>query len=159
MLNVLFGIIINTFAELRDQKARIDNDMVNVCFICNNPRLVFDKYCEGGFERHIEKDHNLWSYVFYMVHLDSKDTSDHTGVESNILQKYREKDITWIPRSRALCLMEIMNDEQEAEADEEFKDQLKDWNKGIVQIEKQLNNLLKQIETKEEEEAKKNKDK
>ena len=36
LLNVLFGIIIDSFAELRDQKSKRDNDMVNVCFICNH---------------------------------------------------------------------------------------------------------------------------
>lgn len=50
----------NNFAELRDLKAKNDNDMHNVCYICNYPRMIFDKNAEGGFIRHIEKDHNLW---------------------------------------------------------------------------------------------------
>lgn len=39
MLNVLFGIIIDTFAQLRDEKKVKDEDMMHVCFICNYPRL------------------------------------------------------------------------------------------------------------------------
>ena len=34
-MNIMFGIIIDTFAELRDQKNVLDDDMNNVCFICN----------------------------------------------------------------------------------------------------------------------------
>ena len=34
-MNIVFGIIIDTFAELRDQKNELDDDMNNVCFICN----------------------------------------------------------------------------------------------------------------------------
>lgn len=47
MLNVLFGIIIDTFAQLRDEKAEKENDMMNFCFICQHPRLSFDKYALG----------------------------------------------------------------------------------------------------------------
>ena len=59
-LKIIFGIIVITFSELRDLKAKNDEDMHNVCYICNYPRMIFDKNCEGGFVRHIEKDHNLW---------------------------------------------------------------------------------------------------
>ena len=37
-LNIIFGIIIDTFAELRDEKSRIDEDMKNICFICGLDR-------------------------------------------------------------------------------------------------------------------------
>lgn len=47
LLNVLFGIIIDTFAQLRDTKAKNYNDMVGVCFICDLERLIFDKYADG----------------------------------------------------------------------------------------------------------------
>ena len=52
-LNIIFGIIVNSFATLRDQKKKNDEDMHNVCFICNFERLIFDKDSEGGFDRHI----------------------------------------------------------------------------------------------------------
>lgn len=87
LLNVLFGIIIDTFAQMRDEEAKKVNDQINVCFICNFDRMQFDK--SGGLRKHITDDHNLWNYVYYMVHLESKDRSDHTGVESYILDKYK----------------------------------------------------------------------
>lgn len=37
-LNIIFGIIIDTFAELRDEKSRRDFDMKNNCYICNLDR-------------------------------------------------------------------------------------------------------------------------
>ena len=36
--NIIFGIIIDTFASLRDQKAQMDDDMRNICFICSIDR-------------------------------------------------------------------------------------------------------------------------
>jgi hypothetical protein len=34
MFNILFGIVIDTFAALRDEKSFKDMDMNNICFIC-----------------------------------------------------------------------------------------------------------------------------
>jgi len=39
LLNVLFGQIIDTFAQLRDIKSKEDDDRENKCFICNYERL------------------------------------------------------------------------------------------------------------------------
>lgn len=114
-LNIIFGIIVNTFAQLRDDKATNDNDMLNRCYICNFDRLTFDKSGgEGGFERHITKDHYLWEYVYYIVYLDSKDSSDYDGVESHVKGSIEgaEGDISWVPRSKALCLMHILEDDE-----------------------------------------------
>jgi len=131
MLNVLFGIIIDTFAQLRDKKSRIDNDMVNVCFVCNFERLLFEKYSEGGMARHIAADHNLWMYVYYMVHLYTKDTSEHTGIESFVLQKFKDGDVSWLPRQKALCLVSFQqdgDDDEDKEAHQEkLRQKMKKW--------------------------------
>jgi hypothetical protein len=36
--NIIFGIIIDTFAGLRDEKAQMEDDMRNICFICGIDR-------------------------------------------------------------------------------------------------------------------------
>jgi hypothetical protein len=59
-LNIIFGIIVNSFAELRDQKQKNEIDMRDRCYICQYEKMIFEKEEEGGFFRHIEKDHNLW---------------------------------------------------------------------------------------------------
>jgi hypothetical protein len=33
-LNIIFGIIIDTFADLRDQESERNKDMENSCFVC-----------------------------------------------------------------------------------------------------------------------------
>ncbi len=67
-LNVIFGIIIDTFADLRGlNKDKLD-DMNNKCFICNIERSDFDR-SGGGFNKHIKKEHNMWQYIFYMGEL------------------------------------------------------------------------------------------
>ena len=46
----------------------------------------------------------MWDYLYYMVHLNSKQSSDHTGIESYVLDNFNEKDIKWVPRLQAMSL-------------------------------------------------------
>lgn len=71
-LNIIFGIIIDTFKELRDEKNNMYDDMQNICYICGIERLVFDKEADG-FENHIERDHQLWNYIEFLFYLNTKD--------------------------------------------------------------------------------------
>lgn len=52
--NIIFGIIIDTFAGLRDEAAVMEDDMKNVCFICGTDRQTFDKDSANGFMHHIK---------------------------------------------------------------------------------------------------------
>mmetsp|Transcript_11845 Transcript_11845/g.18237 ORF Transcript_11845/g.18237 Transcript_11845/m.18237 type:complete len:236 (-) Transcript_11845:34-741(-) len=156
-LNIIFGIIVNTFAQLRDEKSKNDNDMHNNCYICNFERMIFDKNSEGGFERHIAKDHNLWQYSYYIVHLDAKDSSDYNGLESVVKEKLDEEDISWVPRSKALCLQKMMESEEEGGANEELHATLKEWQMRIhkcVLILQDVQTNIKKKEKQRDEEKK-----
>ena len=52
LLNIIFGIIIDTFAQLRDKKSQTEEDMKNICFICNIDRQIFERDTDQGFEFH-----------------------------------------------------------------------------------------------------------
>ncbi len=43
MLNLVGGVIITTFGQLRENQARIKEDTEGLCFICNIDRQVFDR--------------------------------------------------------------------------------------------------------------------
>jgi len=166
MLNVLFGIIIDTFATLRDEKSKQYDDMVNKCFICNYPRLIFQKYCpDGGMAKHISKDHYAWNYAFYMVHLYTLDVSDHNGDESFVFQKFESKDMAWVPAYRALCVPEgVSMDEGDGEGEEDAAETEVDmnelyvsWGKGMAEVNKQLDALLEKKKLQEDAAEKKKK--
>jgi hypothetical protein len=55
---VVFGIIIDTFGDLRGQTKDKQDDMNGVCFICGIARDEFDRNA-NGFEDHTEHDHNV----------------------------------------------------------------------------------------------------
>lgn len=67
-MKILFGIIIETFAELRKKKNQEDFDRNNFCFICNLEKYHFLK-TSLGFEHHYTHEHNLWFYIFYLYNL------------------------------------------------------------------------------------------
>lgn len=84
----------------------LDFDSQNMCFICNLSRSLFEK--EGvSFDNHIEKFHNPWSYVAFLVSLKVKDPTQHTGIESYVWTKFEKKDISWLPIEKALRLQEL----------------------------------------------------
>jgi inositol 1,4,5-triphosphate receptor type 1/inositol 1,4,5-triphosphate receptor type 3 len=41
--NIISGIMIDTFAELRDKRQTIDDDKKNLCFICGIDRVTLEK--------------------------------------------------------------------------------------------------------------------
>jgi len=66
VLNLILGIIIDTFADLRKEKEEHDALLRNTCFICGLERGAFDVRGES-FEKHCSSDHHLWSYVNFIV--------------------------------------------------------------------------------------------
>ena len=60
LLNIIFGIVIDTFAQQRDLQNQIKDNMENVCFICGIDRNSFDRKHPHGFEYHKEREHNIW---------------------------------------------------------------------------------------------------
>lgn len=61
LLNVIFGIIIDTFAQMREEDKFTRENMENQCFICGIDRFTFDTASQssGGFDAHIKRDHNV----------------------------------------------------------------------------------------------------
>ncbi|XP_077867819.1 inositol 1,4,5-trisphosphate-gated calcium channel ITPR2-like, partial [Saccoglossus kowalevskii] len=78
--NIIFGIIIDTFSELRDNKNRTENDMRTLCFICGRGNHEFDSL-GNGFRKHVQFEHNLWSYLFFFIHLNDTRSNDYTAIE------------------------------------------------------------------------------
>ena len=46
--------------------------MKNRCYICHLERYKFDKFADG-FDNHVERDHNLWNYLYYIYHINHLD--------------------------------------------------------------------------------------
>lgn len=56
VLNLIFGVIIDTFADLRSEKQLKETTLKNTCFICGLNRSAFDNKTVS-FEDHIQNEH------------------------------------------------------------------------------------------------------
>ena len=83
VLNLIFGVIIDTFADLRSEKQQKEEILKNTCFICGLDRSQFDNKAVS-FEDHIRHEHNMWHYLFFIVLIRVKDPTEFTGPESYV---------------------------------------------------------------------------
>eukprot|EP00667_Euglena_gracilis_P000043 EG_transcript_43 len=104
LLNIIFGIIIDTFAELRDQRQKVEEDTRRRCFICGVDSDTFDRHIRGGFEYHVTKSHNMWHYLYFIHHLQRKPVDEYTGQESYVQAKILAKDMTFFPLGKSMDL-------------------------------------------------------
>ena len=37
-----------------------------------------------GFSKHVTHDHNMWNYIYFLLHLDSIHKNDHNALEKYI---------------------------------------------------------------------------
>lgn len=79
-LNLLLGIIIDTFAGLRSDKDAEEAAQRDICPLCGLTRASFD-HAAMSFDRHVREEHHLWSYLWLLVHLREKDETEFTGQE------------------------------------------------------------------------------
>ena len=113
MLNVVFGIIIDTFGEMRVDRDKRDQNINEVCFICSIDKEKFDRESAlpEGFRRHIKQDHRLWNYLFFIFHLWEQDKDDDDGLEWYIRKCVSDGDLVWFPIKKAMCLRTEVNEE------------------------------------------------
>ncbi|KAJ7999043.1 hypothetical protein DPEC_G00211300 [Dallia pectoralis] len=104
VLNLIFGVIIDTFADLRSEKQKKEEVLKTTCFICGLERDKFDNKTVT-FEEHIKVEHNMWHYLFFIVLVKVKDSTEYTGPESYVAEMIREHNLDWFPRMRAMSLV------------------------------------------------------
>uniref|UniRef100_H2YYU6 Inositol 1,4,5-trisphosphate receptor n=1 Tax=Ciona savignyi TaxID=51511 RepID=H2YYU6_CIOSA len=103
VLNLIFGVIIDTFADLRSEKQQKDDVLRNTCFICGLERKSFDNKTVS-FETHVKEEHNMWHYLYFVVLVKVKDPTEFTGPESYVYNQVKERLLEWFPRMQAMSL-------------------------------------------------------
>lgn len=96
MLNIVFGIIIDTFGDLRDRKREAEEDINNVCFICGQDRNIIDLRGEGWMQ-HFMSIHSPFAYLSFLVYLQKLDVADCSGLEKYVKEMVASKDTGYFP--------------------------------------------------------------
>jgi hypothetical protein len=113
LLNVMFGIVIDTFGNLRTAKAERLDDTTGICFVCGIDKQVFDRAADGvqGFTDHIKRDHNMWNYLYFIIYVWEQDKDDDDGLEQFVRRSIDINDINWFPMNKAMRLDVAQSDE------------------------------------------------
>lgn len=143
VLNLIFGVIIDTFADLRTEKNNKEEIIKNTCFICGLERKAFDNK-NVTFEEHIRSEHNMWHYLYFIVLIKVKDPTEFTGPESYVHQMVKDKCLDWFPRLRAISLAveEVDGEQNELKT---LQCQLDQTQKLVQQLSSQLADLRDQM--------------
>ncbi|KAG8184852.1 hypothetical protein JTE90_012099 [Oedothorax gibbosus] len=96
LLAIIQGLIIDAFGELRDQLQSVVDDMESNCFICGIGKDYFDKV-PHGFDTHVQKEHNLANYMFFLMHLINKPDTEYTGQETYVWEFYQKRCWDFFP--------------------------------------------------------------
>lgn len=133
VLNLIFGVIIDTFADLRSEKQQKELILKNTCFICGKLLkncVILSLYCgflfaglnrsafdnkTVSFEEHIKNEHNMWHYLYFIVLIKVKDPTEFTGPESYVYSLVKSVNLDWFPRLRAMSLAAVEGDGEQIE--------------------------------------------
>ena len=96
LLNMIFGIIIDSFSELREESTKIEFDKKDICFICGAKRDEIEKDAVS-FDKHIEEEHSYKNYINYIIGLKFDDVHNLDKINSFTYELINEKSISWIP--------------------------------------------------------------
>lgn len=143
VLNLIFGVIIDTFADLRSEKQKKEEILKTTCFICGLERDKFDNKTVS-FEEHIKLEHNMWNYLYFIVLVRVKNKTDYTGPESYVAQMIKNKNLDWFPRMRAMSLVSNEGDGEQNEI-RILQDKLNSTMKLVSHLTAQLNELKEQM--------------
>ena len=119
LLNIIFGIIIDTFGELREKNQEELKDIEENCFVCGNQKFLFEiKKISWGY--HINLEHNPLAYLAFLVYIRHKHIDDCSGAEKYVKEKLEKNETSFFPLT-SLSLEDGKNDDEAKELDQLHK--------------------------------------
>ena len=96
MTNLIFGIIVDSFAAFRGTTDESENDKKNICYICQMTRDdAINKNID--FNKHRGEVHDMWNYVYFLTYLHINNSNNFKMLETSVWDKLEESDTSWIP--------------------------------------------------------------
>jgi len=93
--NIFFGVIVDTFNDLRDEKDIKASDINNKCFMCHLDR--FDNLSNGNFDIHRKEIHHIFNYVYFIHYLLKKNPQIYSRAEQFAWEQFNMKKFDWFP--------------------------------------------------------------
>merc|ERR1719197_432387 len=102
---MFLGEVMTGYIDLsRDENFKLEH-MNNSCFICGLPRERFSWDCTA-FENHVKHEHNMWNYLYLMLHVGNKRDMELSGQEAYVRRCIRSANTGFFPYMQSLSLAE-----------------------------------------------------
>merc|ERR1719191_960511 len=88
LLNIVFGIILDSFGALRDETQSRQEYFETTCFICGLKSSAIDNAARQkgvpGWDHHTKYEHSMWNYMYFIFLVRNKKVVDYTGPEQAV---------------------------------------------------------------------------
>jgi len=102
-MNIVFGIIIDTFGQLRDIESIRVEYLSNYCLVCGVAKTEFE--AQGiNFFYHTNIEHNIEDYISYMIRLYINAKNLFYDIDYLIFEYVNKLNISWFPGDNTLFL-------------------------------------------------------
>ena len=119
LLNMIFGVIVSIFSEIREKANFKENDQNNKCFICNIDRAIFERL-KIKFEDHKKFEHNIKTYIRFLIGVKLINEKDLDADQSFIINCLKKEEIKVFPVGVSSSTgVKKEDDSTEAEEEEE----------------------------------------
>ena len=98
LLNIFFGIIIDTFAQLRDERRQHWLELNTKCYICGLDRSAIELHSRG-WTHHFMESHSPMAYLAFIIYVKYKESTECSGLEKHVKERIASKNIDFFPRT------------------------------------------------------------
>jgi ryanodine receptor 2 len=104
MVNIINGIIVDTFQGEREKTNKIKEVKMNSCYICSFKKAKFE--AQGvDFKHHIRNEHNIFNYYQYLLKVDKIQNPEDLNFSEYCIKKSLEKGETdFFPDNKSVSL-------------------------------------------------------
>lgn len=106
IVNIVFGIIVDTFGSMRDEEFSRKEMMQSTCLICSNSKKDIQE-SQQVFKYHIKYHHNIWDYVYFFSYILSKRQIDLTTIQAEAYDNVIQFRNDWLPYQKSLYLKKL----------------------------------------------------
>lgn len=116
ILNMINGIVVSSFSDMRETDDKKEEDQENRCFICSISKKEFEKE-EVDFKHHIKELHNIRDYFNFFIYLRDKNVYDLNFYQSIVRENTMQKKIQIFPIGMTVDLKDYNISQEGGEED------------------------------------------
>lgn len=104
--NIIGGVIVDAFGDMRVQKQQLDEELNQKCFICGCRRQLTESRGQG-WSHHFLNEHSIFSYLAFVIYVSALKETNCTGLEMYVKDCLRRNTCVFFPQtSRQLQQLE-----------------------------------------------------